>query len=318
MKYIDLHCDTLMKCYLENKPLRENDIHIDLIRAKEAQMMAQCMAIYIPTNEAANLYKVDAEPADYFRKNLEVYKRELESNKDLLAPVLNSSDIGKNFADGKLSSILTIEDGVQVDGKLENLKELYDVGVRLITLTWNYENSFGFPQSLDPELMKLGLKPFGIEAVKYMNELGIVIDVSHLSEGGFDDVAQHSRKPFVASHSCCRSLCDAGRNLTDKQLHLLGEKGGVCGVNFAPMFIVKDSQLAHTSDVVRHFKHIVNKAGIEAAAFGSDFDGFTGELEFKDCTGMPELIDALSKSFTKRELELICYGNALRVFKENF
>jgi len=318
MKYIDLHCDTLLRCYFEGAALGKNNIHLDLTRSKKAGLMAQCTAVYIPTHDMAELCNLKKSPDDYFLDCVEMYRRELDINKDLAAQALTSEDIANNFADGKISTILTIENGVIVWDKLENLTKFFELGVRLITLTWNYENCFGFPQSTDADIMKRGLKPFGIEAIKHMNELGIIVDVSHLSEGGFYDVAKHSRKPFVASHSCCRSLCDVGRNLTDDQLRLLGDRGGVCGINFAPRFIEKDSEYARTEDIVRHMRHIADKAGIGAVAFGSDFDGFTGDLEFGDCTGMPTLIDALSKVFSQRELEMICYGNALRLFKDNF
>jgi len=318
MKYIDLHCDTLMKCFLDGDLLRENNLQVDLLRSKDAGLMAQCMAIFIPTNDIAERCNVTLSPEEYFYECLDVYRREIEANSDLIAPILSSEDFYLNANSGKMSSILTIEDGVLVHDSLPRLKALFDAGVRLISLTWNFENCFGFPQSADPELMKLGLKPFGIEAIRYMNELGIVVDVSHLSEGGFDDVATHAKKPFTASHSCARALCDVSRNLNDSQLKVLGDSGGVCGINFAPQFLVEGATNAGVDDVVRHMKHIANVAGVEAVAFGSDFDGFSGELEFKGCDGMPLLIDALSKAFSHKDIEKICYDNALRLFRENF
>jgi len=318
MQYVDLHCDTMMKCYLEGKALRKNDAHIDLERLKSSGLMAQCMAIFIPSHNIAKKYNVEQTPLDYFDDCLKVYSSELDANSDMVAPVLCMKDFSDNADSGRMSSILTVEDGLIVDGSLERLDELYGLGVRLITLTWNYENCFGFPQSKNADAMKLGLKPFGIEAVRHMNELGIVIDVSHLSEGGFDDVASHSKKPFAASHSSCHALCGASRNITDRQLRILGDCGGVCGINFAPQFIKVDSTYTETDDVVRHIRHAADIAGIEAVAFGSDFDGFAGDLEIGDCSGMPQLISALGKVFSEREIEKICRDNALRLFRENF
>jgi len=305
-----------MKCYLDGFALRENEMQIDLVRAKDAGLLAQCMAIFVPTHDIAKEYHVDLSPGDYFEACLEVYRRELDANSDLIAPALCVQDITDNASSGVLSSILTLENGVIVEGQLQRLDELFALGVRLITLTWNYENCFGFPQSEDPAAMKLGLKPFGIEAVEYMNNLGIIVDVSHLSDGGFDDVARFSKKPFTASHSCSRALCDVGRNLTDRQLRVLGENGGVCGVNFVPMFVEKGATLARTDDVLRHIRHVADKAGIDAVAFGSDFDGFTGEVEFGGCCGMPGLIDELCKVFHENEVEKISSGNALRLLHE--
>ena len=116
---------------------------------------------------------------------------------------------------------------------------LYDRGVRMIALTWNYENSIGFPNSADPELHASN-SPFGFEVVERMGELGMIVDVSHLSEGGFFDVAEAVKGPFAASHSCARALCGHSRNLTDRQLRVLGDHGGVCGVNFYSSFSHRD------------------------------------------------------------------------------
>jgi len=307
-----------MKCYLNGVELRGNNAQIDLSRSKNAGLSAQCFAIYIPTHDSAQGSGVSQTPMEYYNGCLGAYRREIEANDDLIMPALSVQDITDNEKAGKMSSILTVEDGVIVEGAHERLNELYTQGVRLITLTWNYENCFGYPQSKDPEEMKRGLKPFGIDAVRYMNELGIIADVSHLSEGGFDDVAAHSVKPFTASHSCCRELCDVGRNLTDGQLRLLGEKGGVCGINFVPGFLEKGSENAKISAIVRHMEHAANVAGVDALAFGSDFDGFTGEIEFDGCSGMPDIIHALGSVFHESEIEKICFGNALRLFRDNF
>ena len=316
MRYIDLHCDTLLKCHLDGIVLRENSVHLDLVRAKKAGLMAQFMAIFTPTHDIAEQYGITQGPGDFFDTCMEVYKRELVANDDLIMPALSAQDIADNNLAGKMSSILTLEDGAIVGGDLRRLDALHGLGVRLITLTWNYVNCFGYPQSKDADAMKLGLKPFGIDAVRHMNDLGIIVDVSHLSAGGFYDVAWHSKKPFCASHSCCRALCDVSRNLTDDQLKALGNRGGVCGMNFAPLFLEKGSMYAKIDTIVRHMKHVADKAGIGAVAFGSDFDGIPGELELGGCEGMPLLIDALGKEFKESEIEMICSGNALRLIGE--
>lgn len=149
-----------------------------------------------------------------------------------------------------------------------------------------------------------------------MNELGIIIDVSHLSDGGVRDVAELSRKPFVASHSCARALCDHSRCLSDDLLRLIGESGGVIGVNFFGIFLRRDSEVTLIEDIVRHVLHIRDKAGIGALAFGSDFDGISSRLEFDDYSGMPLLAAALERYLTPREMDMICSGNALRVMRE--
>jgi len=139
----------------------------------------------------------------------------MAANSDHIRQVFCMDDIRRNINEGKISSMLTIEDGVTLDGNLCNLDDYYQKGVRMIVLTWNGENSIGFPNSADADLHLLGLKPFGIEVVRRMGELGMIVDISHLSEGGFYDVAKYSSKPFIASHSCARALCSHQRNLTD-------------------------------------------------------------------------------------------------------
>ena len=204
-----------------------------------------------------------------------------------------------------------------VQGEVFSLgKKLYERGVRMVTLTWNYENSLAFPNSPEPEKHGLGLKDFGFEVIDRMNSLGMVVDVSHLSEGGFYDVAQCSRKPFVASHSCARALCDHSRNLTDRQLRTLGEKGGVCGVNFYSAFLSPESEFSRNEEILRHMEYIVNKAGIEAAALGSDFDGITCGLEMQDYSGMAHLAELIADRFGGDNADKILNKNALRVFEE--
>ena len=316
---VDLHCDTLMGCY-RGMPLAKNDGHIDLEKLQKGGALAQFFAIWIPTGPSAERHGVHEGPYPYFQHTYEAYLREMELNKAVIAPALCYADIQKNLAEGKISSILTIEDGGSVfEGKMERLEEAYQKGVRLITLTWFYENCIGFPCSKDrPDLMDMGLKPFGIDAVRRMNELGIVVDVSHLSDGGFWDVVKYSTKPFVASHSCCRALAGHPRDLSDEMLRALAEKGGAIGVNFCTNFLVDGgAPMSRIDDVVRHLKHMLDVAGEDAPAFGSDFDGIDDQLEWKDYAGMPLIVDALGKAgFTERQIDKICHENALRIVKE--
>ncbi len=168
--------------------------------------------------------------------------------------------------------------------------------------------------------MSARLSNFGREAIGAMNDMGIIIDVSHLSDGGFMDVAKLSRKPFVASHSNCRSLSPHQRNMTDEMIKLLAEAGGVAGINFGPEFLnediqLKDSRIARMSEHIQHMKKV---GGIECVGLGSDFDGISGNFELSDISKMGLLFDQLSKDgFTEDEIEKIAYKNALRVIKDS-
>lgn len=313
MKIIDMHCDTLLACYRSpSYTLSTNSGHISVDKLLQGNALAQFFAIFISPKEKALM-----EPYDIFNKVYETYKTQLELNSNYIRPALCAQDILFNAENSKISSILSIEDGVILEDKIERVQEVFDKGVRLITLTWNFENTIGFPSSDDPVDHNRGLKPFGIDVVEEMNRLGILIDVSHLSEGGFYDVAKYSKNSFVASHSCARALCNHRRNLTDNQLKTLGNQGGMAGVNFYSAFLKENSEYATIDQIVKHVRYMVDKAGIESVGLGSDFDGIDCELEFKDYASYPLLLSALSKHFTDDQLDKICNGNALRVLREN-
>ena len=319
MRFIDTHCDTMGECIARSEgkvTLQNNPGHINMEKLIRGGAMAEFFAIFIPTHDSGAGKGVTLPPYDYFQFVYKAYLKELEANKDVLAPACNYDDIMANKAAGKVSSVLTVEDGVPLEGKMERLEEFYQKGVRLISITWNYENSLGFPNSKDPEIMNRGLKQFGLDCIERMNEMGMLVDVSHLSDGGFWDVVKHSKKPFIASHSCCRALCNHTRNLTDEMLHALGEKGGVVGINFASQFLNEGAEYTDIQSVVRHMLHIRDKAGLDALGFGSDFDGITSTLEFKDYTGLPLIVDALKPHFTDDEIDKICSGNMLRLIRD--
>ena len=314
--FVDLHCDTLLtmwenSCGLENAPW-----HLNLGKLYGGGAMLQCFAAFIPMNDSAAKHGVKDKPWDFFLRQAALFERESKAYPDRLAPVRCFADIERNREKGLVSAMLTVEDGACIEGDMSRLQTMYDLGVRLITLTWNYENCLGFPNSADPALHRKGLTDFGLEAIGEMDRLGIVVDVSHLSEGGFWDVARENKKPFVASHSCARALCDHSRNLTDAQLRALGDAGGVCGVNFFSKFLRDGADHTFNEDILRHAAYIADHAGIEAVALGSDFDGITCSLEMEDYSGMPHLGELLADRFGTDAAEKICSRNALRVFSE--
>lgn len=323
MRVIDFHCDTMGERIARSEGkvgLRSNDCHISLEKMLKGEGLAQFFAIWIPLYDTAEKLGVTMQPYEYFNFVYGKYLEEMEKNKDIVAPAFCLDDIKANREKGLLSSILSIEDSVPLEGKIERVDEFYNKGVRLMSLTWNYENSVAYPTSEDPEIMKKGLKPFGFEAIARMNELGMIIDVSHLNDAGIFDVLKHSRKPIVASHSNARGLCNHRRNLTDEMLKLLGENGGLTGLNYCAPFMSEEAaknNMTTCDDIVRHALYIKNKAGIDALAFGSDFDGIGNDLDFGDYAGMPKVIAALEKHFTDDEIEKICWKNAYRVIGES-
>jgi membrane dipeptidase len=241
------------------------------------------------------------------------FYNEIEENSADIAFAGNIADVKKNRAEGKISAFLTVEEGEAIEGKLQNLRNLYRLGVRLLTLTWNYPNCIGYP-NFEWEHKDKGLTPFGEEVVAEMNRLGMLIDVSHLSDQGFYDVARLSRKPFVASHSNARAITNHSRNLSDDMLRKLAEKGGITGLNFEADFLGDDGSI---DAMVRHIIHMRNVAGIDVIAIGTDFDGTSHLISIKDASYMGILFDALSKAgFRDREIEKISHKNAERVISE--
>ena len=312
MKILDMHCDTLLECWRhKDHSLRDGRRHLNLKMMKEHGGMGQFFAIYLSRREMQTM-----DPYDLFQSIYQNYISELQENQDILRPAYCAADILKNAEDGYLSSFLTIEDGVFVDGKIERIQEVYDKGVRLLTLLWGFPNSMGYPCYDDPQQNAQGLTPFGLEVVDKMNELGMIIDVSHLSEGGFYDVARHSKKPFLATHSCAKALCPHKRNLTDDQLKTLGEAGGVVGINFESSFLKKDSDYATVDQIITHIRYMVDKAGIEHVGFGSDFDGIESAGELVDYTGFDKVIDAMRKHYSEDQLDMLLHGNVLRAMED--
>ena len=312
MRIIDMHCDTLIEGW--RKPERsfyDGDTSINLKLLKENGSLLQFFAMYLSRNEMKTMDSYDILKGIYG-----YYQTQMEKYSDIIKPVYSAQDVLENEKKGLLSSLLTVEDGVFIDGKIERVQEVYDMGVRLITLMWNFENSVGFPCSDDPEAHLKGLKPFGIEVVEKMNELGMIIDVSHMSEGGFYDVARYSKKPFVASHSCARALCNHRRNLTDDQLKTIGNAGGIAGVNFECSFLKEGSNRATYDQIIEHLLYMKDKAGIDAVGFGSDFDGIDDNGELENYSGFTTLLERMEGKFTYDEIDKICRGNALRVIKD--
>lgn len=318
MNLIDLHCDTAWKLLnsTSGDTLKENEFCINLKELKKAGSLAQFFACFI--------YMEQFKGPDRYAKGyvnakelIAKMKQEVAAYSEEIAFAGNYQEIMTNKDAGKISAILTLEEGGVVDEDMARLEELYAEGIRLVTLLWNYENCIGYPNSREEQIMQKGLKPFGFEMVERMNELGMLVDVSHMSDGGFWDVIRCSKTPVVASHSNVRALCNHPRNMTDAMLKALGEKGGVAGVNFYPAF-VQENQIARADDIVRHIRHMVNVGGENLVAIGTDFDGFDGgELEIQKAGQMGILLRALEKSgFSSAQIEKFWSGNALRVIKE--
>ncbi len=320
--YGDLHCDMLYKAWRRGAGdiFEMEGAMADVSKVLRGGGVLQLYAIFMPDpediREAGDRWQGDDE---YIREACDTFRRTLEAHGDVFARARSMAEVDRNRAEGKLSGMLSMEDGRAVEGSFDKLRALYEMGIRVMGLTWNHANCFGFPNSTDREIMERGLTPFGKEALSCMEEMGMVIDVSHLSDGGFWDVARLSRKPFIASHSNCRALNPHTRSMTDEMIRALAEKGGVMGLNFCPNFLNRNPEDEHSAveDLARQLRHRINVGGLECAAIGTDFDGIGGELDIGSAEQMPVFFEKLGEmGFTPRELDRICLGNVDRVFRE--
>ena len=213
------------------------------------------------------------------------------------------------------TGVFSIEGGEILQGSLERFAE-FDAAarVRMIALTWNFENEIGHPAKNGPEG---GLKPFGLSFVREMNRKGVLCDVSHLNEAGFWDVIEHSTLPPVASHSNARALCEHTRNLTEAQIRAVIEKKGYIGVNFYSAFLA-NGRAATLEDVYRHVDAILQRGGEDVVGFGSDFDGIdAGPEGLANPADFPALLNFLAArgGYAPEVLEKIAGGNLFRVLK---
>lgn len=309
MNFIDFHCDTIYR--LRKDPalaLRKNSLSVDVEKLRNSGSIAQFFALYIDLSETK-------DPFDEFVRLAEIFRKELGVNSDVLRFSGCFDDLMENQKQGRISSFLTVEEGAALQGKMSNLEVLHGLGVRLITLTWNYPNEIGYP-AFEGKYMDRGLTNFGCELVEAMNHNKMIVDVSHLSDRGFYDVSEISKKPFMASHSNARSITNAPRNLTDDMIRMLGNSGGLIGINFERTFL-GNSEQGKISEMVRHIDHIRNAGGIEVLALGSDFDGIDTKPEISDISEMGKLAAALAQNgYSESDIEKIFCRNALRFIRD--
>ena len=329
MKVADMHCDTILEIYYkqdngEKAALRENDFHLDLKRMMKGDYLIQNFALFVYLGEERT-----GDPFTFGMKMLDVFYNEMEKNQDIITQVRSYNDIEKNMRDGKMSAMLTLEEGAVCKGNVRLLRDFYRLGARMMTLTWNFPNELAYPANVTSGEYKgkrfdddgYGLTETGIEFIEEMERLGMIIDVSHLNDPGIRNILSHTKKPFVASHSNARAVCSHPRNLPDDLIKGIAERGGVMGINYCPSFLrdwkEEEHKISRVEDMVRHIKHMRNLGGIECIGLGSDFDGIEGELEIASASDMPVLEKALHKAgFTASEIEAIFYKNVLRLYKE--
>ena len=272
----DLHCDTALALLGGNMnqagSLRKNDLHIDLERAKALPGYCQCFACFTtPGMEDWG----GAEPVVVFEREIATIQREVERNKDLIGIAYSVQDIEENRKQGKMSAVLTIEGTAGFSFNPEMLEMLYLVGFRISSLGWNEKNCLTGSHKTGG-----GLTDLGREYVKEAQRLGILIDVSHISDEGFWDIMKITDAPIVATHSNSRSVCNVSRNLTDDMFRAICETGGVAGFNHCDAFVGENPTLDTACDHILHFLELDPRG--KHIALGAHLDGcdkLTGGFE---------------------------------------
>ena len=305
---IDLHCDTIMQLldHPDSGDLHRNTWKIDIEKLQKAHSKVQDFALFINLGETNDPYGRYEEMRNLCTTQIHLYGEHIQH-------VLSYQDVESVYESGKIGALMSIEEGGVLGGDLDKLKQAYQDGVRLITLTWNYPNGLGEPHCGEQHKK---LTPKGIEFVEAMQDLGIVVDCSHLNDAGTEQLGDILDVPFVASHSNAREVTAHTRNLPDNLIKLIANKGGVIGLNFAQSFL-GTSPVSRIDDIVKHGLYLINKGGEDVVALGTDFDGIKPNTEIKDASEMYRLYDAFKEAgLSVEQCEKLFWKNADRLLKE--
>lgn len=309
----DCHCDTLTELYNKNASLYENEQHFDIKRQIALGGGLQFCAIYVPTE----VFRYQGG-LRYTLCLLDKYNQEIkklhENGIDVLQ-VRTAEDAG-NVLKHKAATLLAIEEGGAIDGSLEALRCLYELGVRAMTLTWSNRNDIA--DGINEEATGSGLTLFGKQVVAEMNRLGMLVDVSHISTAGFWSVIETSTKPIIATHSNAKSLCSHPRNLNDEQIKALAQNGGLAGITFAGQFLEEDWRNACIESVYKHIDYMLNLIGNDDnIGFGSDFDGISHPpYNIQGVQDYKPLIEYLSKYYSDETINKITHQNVINLLQK--
>lgn len=295
-KIFDCHCDTLTKAMWSQQNIYKNNLHIDIEKLNIFEKAIQIFAIWLDRPYLDNAYENTIKAIDFFNAQTEEYKEH----------------ISKNINENKIGAILSVEGGEAIEGSINKLITLYEKGIRLMTLTWNYKNEIGNGalSGFDE-----GLTDFGINVVKEMNKLNMVIDVSHLNIKGFWDVYNSTEKPFIATHSNSFAICSHPRNLKDEQLKAIAESNSMVGINLYPVFV--DGERGSLDNIMRHFDYVMNIVGDKNIGIGCDFDGISlCPEDISDVTRLDILYNRINRVWGSEVANNIFFNNMYNFFND--
>lgn len=305
MNIFDLHCDTIGECANKKQELFDNSLQLSLQKGAAFSGWCQFFAVWMPDT------KRNAEAFAYFDRVYEYFLVQVDKNSNLISFCKSGADIACAMREKKRAALLSIEGGGAIGGRIERLREMYARGVRMMTLTWNGSCEIGDGCGV-PNAQ--GLTDFGKHIVREMERLGMVIDVSHLSDRGFYNVAEETTCPFIASHSNSRSLCNHPRNLTDQQFQVLSACGGLVGINLYPEFLGPEKDKG-CEMVYRHLCHFLELGGEDTVALGTDFDGAEMPEDLQSVDRLTVLREyLLDKNLPEKLIDKFLFKNAYDFF----
>lgn len=309
MRFFDLHCDTLYRAVREEKNIYENDFHVSVQRSRNFEAYMGCYAVWIDDD-------LRGEKAfDFFKKCAGVLERQEKIYSDFFKICRSASDLETLKNGGKRGVILTVEGSSALGGDLSNLEYMKNSGVKIMTLTWNGSCEAGDGVGV---LNSRGITYFGKKLLRELENHGIIVDISHASEKLFYDVLEISERPFVATHSNSKAVCNHRRNLSDEQIKAVKCRGGLIGLTFCKEFL-SGSKDAGFDDILRHAEHFLSLSCEDNLSIGSDFDG--AEVPDKICgiekiEGLYEYF--LRKNYKESLLEKIFFDNAYNFIKASY
>jgi len=344
-KAIDLHCDSVFSL-MEGKDLSTDvpDVYVDLPRLRKGKVALQVFAVYVPP-------KTESDKAfDFTTERLDAIDAFTKSS-ELLSPVETAAELENVLANDKTGIMKAVENGHAINNSLKNIERLRIRKVRLMNLvhsehlSW-VESCTGKEKFISDSAQSQGLSRFGEQVVDAMNDLGIIPDLSHVSENAFWDVVKRSKKPVVASHSCAYGICAAARNLKDDQLKALGDTGGLVGINFFSAFLSENYRLKFDefvknnpavsieqmiinkqvpdlevnvplSVIADHIDYIINMSGEDCVGLGSDFDGIFASPDGVSGSDFYPLLETelRSRGYSEKRIEKVFNANFLRLLK---
>jgi membrane dipeptidase len=311
-KMIDLHNDILERMVADTSYRLKNRYtynHTDIPRLKEGGVDLQFFSVWVSPTQYTNYYQQALNM-------LNIFNREMNENQNSIAQARNWNQADSIINQNKIAAVIGVEGGHHIEDSIEKLVNLYNAGMRYLTITWNNSTSWAV-SAADSRSTTVGLSDFGRQVIRTLDSLGVIIDVSHTGIKTIQDILQVTTKPIIASHSGARALRNNTRNLYDWQIQDIANSGGVIGVVFYPPFL-NGTNNATIQDVVNHIDYIKNLVGVDYVAIGSDFDGIgVTPVGLEDVSKFPALTEALfNRGYSREDVEKILYKNFKRVFQQ--